>query len=52
MRGVEAIDLGLKATAAYHMHDLGLRTGDATTIFFQNTSVHRWVLGLIATVSS
>lgn len=50
-RGVGAIDLGLKATAAYHVHDLGLTTGDATTVFFQNTSVHRWVLGFVGTVS-
>ncbi|HRX18689.1 MAG TPA: hypothetical protein P5135_06535 [Gemmatimonadales bacterium] len=51
VRGVSSVDLGVKATANYHLHDLGLATGDATTLFFQNTSVHRWVLGLVATLS-
>jgi hypothetical protein len=50
-RSPRSLDVSLKASAALHAHDLGLSTGDATTLFFQNTRVTRWVLNVMGTVS-
>jgi hypothetical protein len=50
-RSRAGLDLGLKASAVAHVHNLGLTTGDATTVFFQDATVTRWVFSLSATVS-
>lgn len=50
-RSRAGLDLGLKASAALHVHSLGLTTGNATTVFFQNGTVTRWVFSLSATIS-
>jgi hypothetical protein len=49
--GFGRINLGVKASANLHLHSLGLSTGDATTVFFQNTTVERWVFNVVGTVS-
>jgi len=51
VRSVGAVDLSLKASTALHIHDLGLETGDATTVFFQNATIKRWVFNIVGTVS-
>jgi hypothetical protein len=49
--GYGRLNLGVKATANLHSHSLGLSTGDATTLFFQNTTIRRWVFGLVGTIA-
>jgi len=50
-RAPSRVDLSLKASAARHSHDLGLSTGNATTLFFQDTHVSRWVFRLAASLN-
>jgi hypothetical protein len=51
VRSVGALDLGVKGSAALHVHNLGLETGNAQTIFFQNATVTRWVFSFTGTLS-
>ena len=48
--GYGRVNLGVKATANLHSHSLGLSTDDATKLFFQNTTIHRWVFSLVGTI--
>jgi len=50
-RAPSRVDLSLKASAARHSHDLGLSTGNATTLFFQDTHVSRWVFRFAASLN-
>ena len=51
LRSVNGVDFGVKADAAVHTHNLGVRPRSGDIAFVQDSRIYRWVFSLTGNLS-